>query len=412
MLSESELSQSRPGADLPPIFVSTGSTSSDVMVAPLLRELQRRRRVGEIAAVGGAPLRDLGARLFWDTTPASSVGIVAGYKSALRYTGCILRAYRDVDTYFRTVRPAMCILVDNPGQNLRLLSLAHQHQIPVLYYIPPEVWCLFRWQIRAIARKSTVIAAIFKSEGEAYRSIGGNVRWIGHPAIDLLSNVPRPHEMNGHPPTIGLFPGSRRDEVADLLPILKGAAELIRKSEPHARFVICSANETAARKINESVPTWNVPVEIIHRQSHSVLSRCDLLLTCSGTATLEAAVLGVPMVAMYRVHHMMDRVIQRLLARYAYFSLPNYLLNRQVIPEFRNAEANAERIAKEGLSLLRDTARRRQIAAGLAEVREMLGPEGAVLRAADLAEAVLDGRIHHEAPDLAAQQQSVATSHA
>jgi lipid-A-disaccharide synthase len=210
-----------------------------------------------------------------------------------------------------------------------------------------------------------------------------------------MEALPRQPELNGHPPTIGLFPGSRRHEVLDLLGVLQGSAAIIERTVPAARFVICSANEMAARLIREHVKNWSTPVEVVHRQSHRVLAGCDLLLTCSGTATLEAAILGVPMVVMYRLHHWVDRIIQSSVLRmldYPYFSLPNYLLNRAVVPELRNEHANPGNVAGYGLALLSDPARRRDACAGLAEVRALLGRPGAIARAADLVEEILDGR--------------------
>jgi len=397
---------------LPSIFISTGSTSSDLLAAPMLRELIRRRLPGDLTALGGAPLRETGASLIQDTTPLSSVGVASSCRSMLRHTAVVIRAYRQVARLFRQNRPDLVILVDNPGQNLRLLSMAHRLGIPTLYYIPPEAWCLTRWQIGKIARQSTAIAALSQSEADIYRDHGGNVRWIGHPAVDLLDSIPRPQSLNGQPPVIGLFPGSRRDEVIDLLPVLRDAARLIRQSEPAARFLLCSANDSVQQRILAHLPSWQVPVELMHRQSHAALSRCDLLLTCSGTATIEAAIMGVPMVAMYRVHHLLDRLIRFALVRYSYFALPNYLLNRPIVPELSNHHVTPQRVAAEGLSLLHDLPRRQAILDGLADVRKVLGGGGAVMRAADLAEQVLEGALVSESPLwIGAQGGEVAAGH-
>jgi lipid-A-disaccharide synthase len=376
----------------PTVFVSTGCTSADVVLAPVLAELRRRGRIGEAVGMGGTSLRDLGVRLFLETTPLASVGLFASLRVVLRHGARLLPAYRCVKRYFREARPDLVILVDNPGLNLWLLALARRLQIPVLYYVPPEVWSLTRWQLRGIARQATAIASILPAESEAYQSWGGDVRPVGHPCVDLLRTVPRPPPLDERRPLVALFPGSRGHEVKDLMPVLRGAVEIIHRSEPKVRFVLCAANAVAAQLICEQLPTWTVPVELVHQQSHAVLSRSDLLLTCSGTATLEAAILGVPMVVMYRLYHWADRVIQRCgfrLASYPFFSLPNYLLKRGVVPELRNRDLNPQRVADEALALLRDPDRRRTMCAGLAEVCEHLGPPGAVERVADLVEEML-----------------------
>jgi lipid-A-disaccharide synthase len=377
-----------------PLFVATGSTSSDVLLAPVLAALRRRGRLGEVAGFGGAPLRELGVRLLFDTTSTSSVGVLAGCHTLFRNAHSGLRAYRRAECYFRTARPALVILVDNSGNNLRFLTMARRHGLRVLYYVPPELWSLWPWEVVGVVEKSTVLAPLLRSEAEAYRARGGNVRWVGHPLVDLVQATPRPPRPVNGAVTIGLFPGSRVFEVQDLLPVLRGAAEILRRRLPGVRFVMCSANEAVAVLIREHLRTWPVPVELVHRQSVAVLSRCDLLLTCSGTVTLEATVLGVPQVAMYRMHHWLDWILgfyKLYRGGWPLLALPNRLLKRPAVPELINSEVNPDRLADEGLALLRDGARRRVVCAALAEAREQLGPPGAIERAADLVEELLDG---------------------
>jgi len=378
------------------IFVSTGCTSSDVLVAPVLAELRRRGHGMEVNGVGGRPLHDEGVQLLYETTHLASIGPFASLRALVRYGAQTLRMYRQVKEYFRQSPPALALLVDNPGLNFSLLGLARRFAVPVLFYVPPEMWSVTRWRARKLARQATAIACILASEGEGYRASGGNVHSVGHPSLDLLGQVTRPAGFNAQAPTIGLFPGSRRLEVQDLMPVLRDAAAIIHGQCPNARFVISAANDIAARLIQSQMSTWKVPVRVLHRQAHAVLSQCDLLLTCSGTATLEAAILGVPMVVMYRLHHWVDRVIKRCVfgpMGATFFSLPNRLLQRPLVPELENGEVNPERVASEALALLRDPARRRRVAAGLAEVRDSLGPPGAIGRVADLVEELLG--LHH-----------------
>lgn len=389
----------------PTLFISTGCTSSDIVVAPILAELQRRRKLGTVAGLVGATLRDLGVESFFDSTLTSSVGVVASVQTFLRHARGYLDAYRKTKEFFQHVRPALAILVDNPGNNLRLLALARRYRIPVLYYVPPELWSIWPWQARAIVERATVIAPIFGSEGDVYRARGGRVCCVGHPLVDLLGNRPRLPPPRDHRLTIGLFPGSRGLEVRDLMPILRGAAEIIHREQPQSQFIVCTANAAVASLVDQCLRASTLPVSVEHRNSHGVLARCDLSLTCSGTATLEAAVLGVPMVVMYRVHHCLDRLIafcKLYRGGYPFVSLPNYLLKRPLVPEVLNGDVSSERVAREALALLRDPARRRAQMAGLAECRALLGPPGAINRAANLVESMLDG---HECPPCDSQSE-------
>lgn len=394
-------------ARVPPLFVSTGSTSSDVLLAPVLAELRRRGQLGEVAGLGGMPLREQGVELFFDSTCTSSFGLFASLHAFFRNTVSTLRAFGQAKKFFRERRPGLAIVVDNSGINLHVLKLAHRHGIPTLYFVTPELWSLWPWEVRAVVQKSTVLVPILWPEAEGYRAHGGNVCWLGHPLADLHEYSRPARATSLTAPTIGLFPGSRKFEVQDILPVMREAAILMRQHLPDVRFLMCTANDLVTRQIQEHLSTWPVPVELEHRRSLSVLARSDLMLACAGTVTLEAAMLGVPMVAMYRMHYVLDRIV-------AYFrfyrngwplvALPNRILNRRLVPELVAADVTPRRLAEEGLALLCDAGRRREVCAGLAEVRSLLGSPGAIGRAADLVFGMLT-RQNGEPGQLEAGQQ-------
>jgi lipid-A-disaccharide synthase len=363
-----------------------------MLLAPILRELQRRGSVGPIAGIGGKSLRALGVDLFYDTTSSAAVGVVASFASFVEHAGAALSTFRRIDSHFRHARPALAILVDNSGVNLRVLRKAHRHGIPTLYFVPPEFWSLWWFEVEPLISQSTLLVPVFQSEAQALTERGGRVRWVGHPLVDLLGAHAPALRDPGDAPTIGLFPGSRRQEVQQLLGTLRGAADIIGRTLPEARFLLSAANDVVFKLIANDRRVWSVPVEIVRGQSHAVLARCDLLLTCSGTATLEAALLGVPMVAMYRVDHPLDRLLtyyKLYRGGYPMIALPNSVLGRRFVPEFINAEITPERVAAEGLALLQDPGRREAVLAGLAEVRARLGPPGTTGRVADLVEQFL-----------------------
>jgi lipid-A-disaccharide synthase len=173
---------------------------------------------------------------------------------------------------------------------------------------------------------------------------------------------------------------------------MREAATLLKTFEPQSRFILCAANPTAQRIIQADLPNWTIPVELRYRQAYDVLGQSHLALACSGTVTLEAALLGVPMIAMYRLAGVLDNLMQKLVlpvGKYHHFSLPNLLLQRKAVPELVNRDVNAERICREARALLRDALVRSAMLASLAEVRPILGPPGAVARAADVAEGMM-----------------------
>ena len=210
--------------------------------------------------------------------------------------------------------------------------------------------------------------------------------------MDLIrTHAPAPARVEG-PPTVGLFPGSRRQEIVLLLPKLLEAVDRIRRAEPTASFVLCCANPMARDLVEAQASTWPKEVEIRYRDAYRTLSQCHLALACSGTVTLEAALLGVPTIAMYRIKGVLDNLIRAVmlpLAKYPYFSLPNVIAGRGIVPELANRAVTGERIAAEALRLLRDAEARARMIEALESIRPMLGPPGAVQRTADLLEQML-----------------------
>lgn len=345
--------------------------------------------------MGGEPLRDAGAKLLYDSTPLSTIGTASGVSVLLRRGFELMAKLREVKRLFRDDPPDLVALVDNAGVNLRLLSLARRYDIPVLYYVPPELWSLWGLEVPRIVRARPRVAAIFASQAEQYRRLGLDAEWVGHPLLDLIrSHPPAPAQVDG-PPTIGLFPGSRRQEIVLLLPKLRDAVERIRRAEPAASFILCCANPMARDLVRAQASGWPEGVEIRYRDSYRTLSQCHLALACSGTVTLEAALLGVPTIAMYRIKGLLDNLIRAVmlpLAKYPHFSLPNVIAGRGIVPELANRAVTGERIAAEAQRLLRDAAARAGMIEALHSIRPMLGPPGAVQRTADLIQQMLAQR--------------------
>ncbi|MBY0588555.1 hypothetical protein K2X85_15375 [bacterium] len=375
------------------LFISTGCSSADVLTAPLLAELTRRGLMEETIAVGGEPLRDAGATMLGDSTPWSTIGTAQGIGMFLRSGWRVFQTLRQIDREFKSRPPDLAILVDNAGINFRILSIARRHRIPVLYYVPPETWSVWSFEWSGVRKARPEVAAIFPSQIEDYRQCGIEARWIGHPIIDLVERWPTASETVPEDPLISLFPGSRRQEVTELLRPMLEAASLIQQRLPHARFVVGVANPLAERIIDEELKRTSLAVETRYRQTYALLSESHLALACSGTVTLEAALLGVPSVAMYRLRSVIDNLVQRTFlprSQHPYFSLPNVLLRRAVLPELRNHEVTPEGICEAAWPLLQNDERRAGVLQHLSEIQPILGSAGAVHRAADLAQQMLE----------------------
>ncbi|MFN8546979.1 MAG: hypothetical protein U0527_03165 [Candidatus Eisenbacteria bacterium] len=375
-----------------PIFISTGCVSADRVTIPLIRELRARGIDSPIRGLVGPMLAAEGVESLADLTELSSIGPFGSWGAALRHLGTVTRGYRSASACFSRERPRLAILVDNPGQNIPLLQMARRFRVPSLYYVTPQdVWAarmgVGTGAARTVASLAQSIANVFEFEPPFFQRHGAHAEWVGHPLIDILRSTPRP-ELRGR--TIGLFPGSRHQEVRDLLPILRRTAEALARRDEATRFVISSATEQLHRILTKATSEWNAPVAVYNREPYRVLSQSDLLIACSGTATLEAAILGLPMVVIYRVHHPIDRALRPLFVRSPFFAMPNVLAGRQVVPELIGHRANPEQLVREASALLGDTPARRRMLIDLEATRQRLGPGGAIRRTADLAQRLLE----------------------
>lgn len=370
-----------------PIFVSTGCVSADRLTAPVVRALRENGIDAPMKGLVGSLVAAEGVVSMADLTSLSSVGLVGGWETGLRSLPALARLYRRIAEFFERERPSLALLVDNPGQNLLLLRLARKHRVPVLYYVTPqEVWAARLEPSKQLARGADRIANVFDFEPPYFTRHGGNARWVGHPLLDILRDPP---VVRGSGRTIALFPGSRRPEVTDLLPCLREIAETLAQSDRRLEFVVSAASEELRSFIEIGLRDWEAPVRVLRQDPYRALAEAELLITCSGTATLEATVLGLPHIVLYRVHHPLDRLLRPLVVRCRHLAMPNLLAGREVVPERIGGRVSPREVARLALDLLGDSLLRRRMLTDLEEVRARLGDEGAVLRTAEMAASLL-----------------------
>ncbi|MBI2882839.1 MAG: lipid-A-disaccharide synthase [Candidatus Methylomirabilis oxyfera] len=366
------------------ILIVAGESSGDLHAAGVVAELRRRAPDLTIEGIGGDRMRQAGVRLHAHAGDLAVVGLV---EVAARLPA-IWRAYRSMIRCLRDRRPDLVILVDFPDFNLRLARRASRLGIPVVYFISPQVWAWRAGRIRSIAKYVRRLLVIFPFEEGFYRDRGVEALYVGHPLLDRLASSPsmnearRRLELEGAAPVLGLLPGSRAGELMRHLPILLRSAKRLMTEQPDLRVVIAAADGLPLDLIGSFLTQEGVLATVVQGRTYEVMAASDLLLVASGTATIEAAIIGTPMVIVYRLAFL-SWLLGRLLIRVPYIGMVNLVAGRRVAPELIQFHATPERIADEARRLLLSAEQRRHTRQELQQMRDRLGPPGALSRTVD-----------------------------
>jgi len=380
------------------ILVSAGDASGELHAAALVEAIQARVPDARFFGLGGAEMEKAGVELVVAQRELAIGGLVEVLTDLRRIVsvwGRMTRAIRDE-------RPDLVILVDSPDFNIPLAKRAKRHGVPVLYYISPQVWAWRSGRVRKIARRVDRLAVIFPFETDVYAGTGLTVDFVGHPLVDRLGRFDREHTKEGCRRALGLpengrivalLPGSRRNEVRDSLPLQVAAAEALQRRDPDVRFCIALAPSIDRKTLDDALS--QVPISpgldigVIEGRTYELLRAADAALAKPGTATVEIAILGTPLVVAARVHPL-TAFLGRRLIRVPSLTMPNLIAGETVVPEFVQDEADPEHIAAALMALLEGPEGRAQ-REGFERVREMLGQGGAAARAADIAVEMVGG---------------------
>lgn len=372
------------------VMLVAGEASGDLHGAHLLDAIREMEPGIEFFGIGGDGLEQRGMKLLRHARSLSVVGI----SEAIRKLSIALTALRELKKAMEQERPDLVILIDYPEFNLRLAKIARQKGVPVLYYISPQIWAWRPGRIKWIARRVRKMVVLFPFEVPLYQAAGVDVEWIGHPLLDIvkpLYSIEAALQKFGLDPqrrTIALLPGSRREEITRLLPPLLDSADLLRKEIPELQFIIPLAPGISESTLSPWMKKQSIPVTWVRGLAHDVMNISDLVLTASGTATLEAAILGKPMVILYKVSRF-SYWVGRALIRVNHIGLVNLVAGKEIAKELLQDEVNPERIAEEALRLLKDPILYRKTAESMTEVRQSLGEPGAAQRAARIVLSLL-----------------------
>ena len=372
-------------------MIVSGEASGDMHGARLVRAMLERAPDLQFCGMGGPELDAAGVEILYDAHKLAVVGIT----EVIGHLGDIMAARRTLIKRMQEVRPALLILIDYPDFNLLLAAKAKKLGIPVFYYISPQVWAWRKGRTGKIGRLSDRIAVILPFEKDFYARYGITVDFVGHPLVDGVhttmekTDFLRQHNIPEENTIIGLLPGSRSREIRNLLPsFLQAAALLVGSINKKCTFLVpraASIPESLLREHGLSDFCDRLDIRVISENRYDLMAACDAVVAASGTVTLELALLDIPAVVTYRVSARTYRIGRLLVRNVKYFSLVNLIGEKKIIPELLQDEVTPERIADELARMLTDQDVRKNILAGLAEVRNRLGGPGASERAAETA---------------------------
>ena len=369
------------------IMIVAGEASGDMHGAKLVAAMREQAPDLAVCGIGGPALAAQGVEILYDSSQLAVVGIV----EVISHFRFIREAMHALEKRLREQPPRLLILIDYPDFNLILAKKAKRLGIPVFYYISPQVWAWRSGRVKTIKKLVDRMAVILPFEKEFYQRRGMAVEYVGHPLMDTVRAArPRSEFLQslGIAPdstVIGILPGSRRREIAGMLPIFLAAARLMQAQLVKPVFLLplaptLSEDDLLANGLAEA----GVEVRVIRENRYELMAACDAVMAASGTVSLELAILNVPMVVSYRVSPL-TYFLGRRLIKVQYASLVNLVAEREVVPELLQDEAVPEKIAKATVRLVANQAERIRMLEGLAEVRERLGREGASARTARLA---------------------------
>jgi len=369
------------------ILLSCGEPSGDLYAGALTRELRALDASVRVFGLGGERMREAGADVVDDFGGLT----VTGLSEALSVLPRSLATYRRLVALARRERPDVFVPIDFPEINFRLATAMHRMGIPVVYYVCPQVWAWRRGRLRTIRKFTARALVIFPFEEAIYRAAGIPVEFVGHPLVDLTDTARSREEyltyqrLDPTAPTVALLPGSRPNEVRSILPELVGATALIARSVPDVQFLVARApglDDALFTQLRDGRrSTGGRPLVVAEAQTDEVVASSDVVVTASGTATVQTALHGRPMVIVYKLSPLTYRLVKRF-AHVDAVGMVNLIAGETVVPELLQDDLTPDAVADSVLAFLRDPERAEQTRTALRKVRERLGSSGASRRAA------------------------------
>ncbi len=368
-------------------MISCGEPSGDLYAGALVAALRRREPDLEVFGLGGERLESAGGELIADFHGLS----VTGLTEALAILPRSWRTLRLLADAARTRKPDALVVIDYPDFNFRLMGAIKRLGVPVIYYVSPQLWAWRASRIKTMKKIVDRVLPIFPFEEAIYRQQGMDVRFVGHPLVDLVTpdqsrdQLLRRLNLDAAKPVVALLPGSRTNELDRLAPVMAAAAPMIAARIPGVQFIVARAPNLSDRLFDAfGIP--GVTLRIVEGRTDDVLQAADAVVTASGTATVQTALHGKPMVVLYKLSPLTYRLGRRL-ALVDMYAMVNLIAGQRIVRELIQDDCTPEAVATEAVRILAEPDYRARMIDHLAEVRRRLGGPGASERAAD---AVLD----------------------
>lgn len=370
------------------ILIVTGEASGDLHGANLAKALKARDPHVLLAGIGGRAMEAAGVRLVEEMGRFDVIGMVGPFAFV-----SIIRRFIMMRRLFRSKQWDTVVFIDHPGLNLRFAYFAKAAGLRVVYYIAPQIWAWGPWRIRWIKQRIDHVLVILPFEKSIYDEAGVRCTFVGHPILDAVADRYDRRELRSKfgfsddERVIALLPGSRAHEVQVLLPILLEAVEKLGRREPKTKFILAQASTIHDNLLQPLLGRSPVPIMLVKEQATEAMALSDLVLVASGTATLQAAVVGTPMVLFYRTTPLTSwfaNVVIRFVIRVKWIGLVNLVAGRTIVPELVQSAATGQRLYEEALRILDDRPAYDEMKRDLAKVRAALGEPGASARAAEM----------------------------
>lgn len=379
------------------ILIVAGEDSGDLHGSHLVAAFKHIHPDADFHGLGGKKMRQEGVHTFFDIDRMGTVGVIEIFGNALHY----YKVYRKLSSEIATGQYHAAILIDYPTLNMRLANKCREAGVPVFFFISPQVWAWRSSRVREIRQNVDKMFVILPFEEQLYRDAGVDAEFVGHPFIEVVhptltrDEAFKEFQLDPGKKTVGLLPGSRRNEVDALLGVMAGAATRIKNEMDECQFILPVADSLDLESIQSKLKRYPLEIRTVTGKTYDVMSCCDFLLIASGSATLEAGLLGCPMVIVYKLNPV-TYWLARLLVKVDNFGLVNIVAGEEVVPELLQREVTAENLAREALKVLKNPARHQAIRSRLLRVRESLGTPGVSRRIAESISRYLNKPTPHE----------------